>query len=119
MGPNAATEIGQRHIPDEPMYLIINLGISSGFSVSAGLMKEMEQTGSRNGNIGEVEETTDNLTSLRLSSVHRLGQTPIPGSLSDRLDTGLAARRRDQHWMLSSSNGNSAVHRASLGSLPQ
>lgn len=34
IGPNPRVEIGQRHIPDEPLYLIINLGLSSGFSVS-------------------------------------------------------------------------------------
>lgn len=30
--PNAATEISQRSIPEEPMYIIMNLGISSSFS---------------------------------------------------------------------------------------
>lgn len=32
LGPNPATEIGQRLIPPEPMYVILNLGISSSFS---------------------------------------------------------------------------------------
>lgn len=32
IGPNPATEIGQRPIPYEPMYIILNLGMSSGFS---------------------------------------------------------------------------------------
>jgi hypothetical protein len=32
MRPNAETQIGQRHVSDEPMYLIINLGFSEGFS---------------------------------------------------------------------------------------
>ncbi|KAG8947411.1 hypothetical protein FRC04_010731 [Tulasnella sp. 424] len=38
LGPDNLTEIGQRPIPEEPMYLITNLGISSGFSkVQSGL----------------------------------------------------------------------------------
>ncbi|PWN50880.1 concanavalin A-like lectin/glucanase, partial [Violaceomyces palustris] len=32
LGPNPATEIGQRPIPQEPMYIILNLGISSSFT---------------------------------------------------------------------------------------
>ena len=32
MGPNPATEIGQRLVPEEPMYILLNLGISSGFT---------------------------------------------------------------------------------------
>lgn len=32
MSPNAATEIGQRLIPPEPMYILLNLGISSSFT---------------------------------------------------------------------------------------
>ncbi|KAK0547888.1 hypothetical protein OC845_003849 [Tilletia horrida] len=32
LGPDNLTEIGQRLIPPEPMYVIFNLGISSGFS---------------------------------------------------------------------------------------
>lgn len=32
IGPNTATEIGQRLIPPEPMYILLNLGISSSFS---------------------------------------------------------------------------------------
>jgi hypothetical protein len=31
MGPNAEAQIGRRHIPDEPMYLIVQLGISEAF----------------------------------------------------------------------------------------
>ncbi|WVF65398.1 hypothetical protein IAT40_000125 [Kwoniella sp. CBS 6097] len=31
MGPNADAMVGQRHVPDEPMYLIMNLGISENF----------------------------------------------------------------------------------------
>ncbi|WFD20450.1 hypothetical protein MCAP1_002694 [Malassezia caprae] len=31
IGPNKATEVGARLIPEEPMYLIINLGMSSSF----------------------------------------------------------------------------------------
>ncbi|WFC99881.1 hypothetical protein MYAM1_002627 [Malassezia yamatoensis] len=31
-GPNPQTEIGQRLIPEEPMYIIMNLGIASSFS---------------------------------------------------------------------------------------
>jgi len=31
IGPNKATEVGARLIPDEPMYLILNLGMSSSF----------------------------------------------------------------------------------------
>lgn len=38
LGPDNLTEIGQRPIPEEPMYLITNLGISNGFSkVQSGL----------------------------------------------------------------------------------
>ncbi|SPO38112.1 related to KRE6 - glucan synthase subunit [Pseudozyma flocculosa] len=33
IGPNPQMEIGQRLIPVEPMYIILNLGISSGFTV--------------------------------------------------------------------------------------
>lgn len=36
MGPNAATEIGQRLIPGEPMYILLNLGISSSFTYGEG-----------------------------------------------------------------------------------
>lgn len=32
LGPNKATEIGARPIPEEPMYLIMNLGISESFN---------------------------------------------------------------------------------------
>lgn len=32
LGPDLDTEIGQRPIPEEPMYIIANLGISNGFS---------------------------------------------------------------------------------------
>jgi len=32
LGPNKATEIGARPIPEEPMYLIMNLGISQSFN---------------------------------------------------------------------------------------
>lgn len=31
MGPNAVAQIGQRHVPDEPMYLILNVGLSENF----------------------------------------------------------------------------------------
>lgn len=31
MGPNAAAQIGQRPVPHEPMYIIINLGLSENF----------------------------------------------------------------------------------------
>lgn len=32
LGPNNATEVGQRLIPEEPMYIIFNLGIASSFA---------------------------------------------------------------------------------------
>jgi len=32
MGPDAATEIGQRLVPTEPMYVLLNLGVSSSFT---------------------------------------------------------------------------------------
>ena len=31
IGPDAQTEVGQRLMPEEPMYLILNLGISPNF----------------------------------------------------------------------------------------
>ena len=31
MGPNADAEVGQRLMSEEPMYLIINLGLSENF----------------------------------------------------------------------------------------
>lgn len=31
VGPNAAVDIGQRLIPNEPMYMIMNFGMSPGF----------------------------------------------------------------------------------------
>lgn len=34
MGPNTATEVGQRLVPPEPMYVLLNLGISSSFTYS-------------------------------------------------------------------------------------
>lgn len=31
MGPNAVTKVGQRPVPQEPMYLLLNLGLSENF----------------------------------------------------------------------------------------
>lgn len=31
MGPNAAAGVGQRLVSEEPMYLIVNLGLSENF----------------------------------------------------------------------------------------
>ncbi len=36
LGPDAGTQIGQRPIPYEPMYILLNLGISSSFTGSIG-----------------------------------------------------------------------------------
>jgi hypothetical protein len=37
IGPNAATEVGQRLVPPEPMYVLLNLGVSSSFSYGESL----------------------------------------------------------------------------------
>lgn len=79
IGPNPRTEIGQRLVPPEPMYVLLNLGLSSGFTYGEWEFVEIVR-----------------ILTFRYSQLRR---TSFPRKVLCGLRSHLAAGRRRECWV--------------------